>query len=77
MSFELFSRENNSLLHGKEKFLKFSTGNCDVNYLEHVEVTTTIEYSVRGDLELYLKSATGKINEILFLCINRHSLIYI
>lgn len=64
------------MLHGKEKFLKFSTGNCDVNYLEHVEVTATIEYSIRGDLELNLKSATGKINEILFLYINRNGFIY-
>ncbi|GLV44138.1 Furin 1 [Carabus blaptoides fortunei] len=60
------STENdNSLLQGKQKFLEFSTGNCDVNYLEHVEVTMTIEYTVRGDLELYLRSATGTTVQLL------------
>lgn len=36
-----------------------------MRYLEHVELKTSINYTTRGALEVYLTSPTGKINKII------------
>ena len=58
-------RRNSTILHGKKSHVKFSSDGCagtedEINYLEHVEVVSTIEYSIRGALEIYLTSPSGK-----------------
>lgn len=40
-------------------------GDCDVNYIEHVEVTINLRYSRRGALEIYLVSPQGTIVQLL------------
>jgi len=62
------------------KVIRFEAGGCggtpeEVNYLEHVEVITTIRYSRRGALAINLTSPQGKNNLIRnYSLINSHSL---
>lgn len=74
---KLFGRDNNTISYGNPVTLTFETTGCkdteqEVQYLEHVEVRTTIHYSIRGVLEIYLTSPAGnsfKYWEKLFVLI--------
>ncbi|KAF2901142.1 hypothetical protein ILUMI_05043 [Ignelater luminosus] len=61
---------NNTISYGNPVTLTFETTGCkgtqqEVRYLEHVEVRTTIHYSIRGVLEIYLTSPAGTQVQIL------------
>lgn len=46
---------------GKDVQLEIDAKVCDfISYLEHVELEINIEYPIRGDLELFLESPSGK-----------------
>lgn len=65
-----------TLLYGKPVSLIFNVNHCpnentSVEFLEHVEIETTIKYTNRGALQMYLTSPHGKI---LFLYFNPHPL---
>lgn len=44
---------------------------CEINYLEHVELEINIEYPYRGDLEIYLTSSLGKLYRKITHLLNR------
>lgn len=51
-------------------FLTISTTGCsgtsnEVTYLEHVEITTSISYPIRGVLQIHLTSPSGSKVELL------------
>lgn len=49
-----------TLSHTNDVTLDIDATECSmINYLEHVELQINIDYSVRGDLEVYLTSPLG------------------
>ena len=63
----LFYRKNSTILHGRKSRVQFNADVCfgtedEINFLEHVEVVSTIEYSVRGALEMSLTAPSGKLH---------------
>lgn len=69
----LFSSQN--VAYGKPGILSFNVNGCEdkdaeVDFLEHVQIQITLTYTIRGALEMYLTSPTGKKYYILifFYC---------
>ncbi|KAK5650610.1 hypothetical protein RI129_001639 [Pyrocoelia pectoralis] len=61
---------NFKIAYGKPAVAEFETNGCkgtdhEVVYLEHVEVETTINYTIRGVLEIFLTSPAGTSVQIL------------
>ena len=61
----VFYRKPVALNNTSEASVEFESDGCmatsnQVNYLEHVEVLLTIEYPVRGNLEIDLFSPAGE-----------------
>ncbi|XP_034943298.1 neuroendocrine convertase 1-like [Chelonus insularis] len=59
-----------ALVYGSPTALAFNVNECSdkdtkVSFLEHVQVETTIKYTIRGALRMHLTSATGTRVEIL------------
>ncbi|KAJ9600056.1 hypothetical protein L9F63_009647, partial [Diploptera punctata] len=63
-------RKNSTILHGRKSRVQFNAELCsgtedEIKYLEHVEVVSTVEYSVRGALEMNLTSPSGTTVQLL------------
>ncbi|XP_044262111.1 neuroendocrine convertase 1-like [Tribolium madens] len=63
-------RLNQTITYGEPTVIKIFTKGCRgsknrVRFLEHVELRTTIEYPIRGVLEIFLTSPSGSKVEIL------------
>jgi proprotein convertase subtilisin/kexin type 1 len=61
---------NETIAFGTPTTVQIPTTGCSgttnqLRYLEHVELTTTISYPVRGALEVYLKSPSGSNVQML------------
>lgn len=66
----IFFRLNETISYGKLTFIKIVTTGCRdsinyVRYLEHVELQTTIDYPIRGVLEVFLTSPSGSQVQML------------
>lgn len=57
----LIYRNNNRLSYEHPITIPVNIDECNINFLEHVEVLTNINYTRRGVLEVYLTSPSGKI----------------
>lgn len=63
-------RGNRTLFYGIKREVRIYSDSCrgeknEVNYLEHVEVNTNLDYSRRGSLEITLVSPSGTKVEVL------------
>lgn len=48
---------------GKEISIQFTNGvDCPINYLEHVQINLNVEYTKRGNLDVFLISPKSKCN---------------
>ncbi|KAM0736557.1 Neuroendocrine convertase 1 [Formica fusca] len=63
--------DNVKMAYGNEKHLLFDANNVcqssgsEITFLEHVEIEVNLEYSCRGALEIYLRSPSGTLVQIL------------